>query len=108
MFQANQAAPTIQRRLFNSPQICMAADMHVIWLPDFELVHVQFFEAVEHITDEEFDFLEKMKMQPQADVDAFMSALDSMCLALCDAPDDECAEERRRRRRKVGEMVARW
>ena len=39
----------------------MAADMHVIWLPDFELVHVQFFEAVEHITDEEFDLLEKMK-----------------------------------------------
>ena len=71
----------------------MAADMHVNWLPDSELVHVQFFEAVEHITDEEFDFLEKMKMQPQADVDAFMSALNSMCLALCDAPDDECAEE---------------
>ena len=88
-----QAAPTLNRKLCNSPQIFMAADMHVNWLPDSELVRVQFFEAVEHITDEEFDFLEKMKMQPQADVDAFMSALDSMCLALCDAPDDECAEE---------------
>ena len=63
------------------------------WPPDCELARVDFFQVVDIITDEEFDFLEKMKMQPQADVDAFMSALNSMCLALCDAPDDECAEE---------------
>ena len=38
----------------------------VKWLPESELTHVQFFEPVESITDEELALLEKVKDLPHS------------------------------------------
>jgi hypothetical protein len=65
------------------------SDMSVTWLPDCELARVHFFEAVDIITDEEFDLLQTMREQPPVDVDGWLDMLDN----LCDASDDECAKE---------------